>query len=232
MKAVRILIVEDDPAILSGIEYYLKSEGFEVYCAESGEKAYRMVEEKDPHLLILDVRLPDISGFDICRKLRAASRTFPILMLTALDEEADRVLGLELGADDYVVKPYKLREVVARIRALLRRTYGEFSGGRDGRQFLFGDIRADLDTMAVQKSEKQVLLTPAEFKLFQKLLTNPGRVFYREELIKVLYNDESWVCDKRTIDVHILHIREKLEENPQNPRWFLTVHGFGYKFEQ
>lgn len=232
MSVVRVLVVEDDPAISTGLEYYLKGEGFDVFCADTGEKAFKIVEEKDPHLLLLDVRLPDISGFDVCRKLRAESRSFPILMLTALDEEADRVLGLELGADDYIVKPYKLREVVARIRASLRRTYGELSAGRDGRQFIFGDIRVDFEARLVQKSKKPISLTPAEFKLLQKLLTNPERIFTREELIKALYDDDSWICDRRTIDVHILHIRVKLEEDPQNPRWFKTVHGFGYKFER
>jgi len=230
MNVVRVLVVEDDPAISSGLEYYLQGEGFDVYCADSGEKAFKLVETKDPHLLLLDIRLPDISGFDVCRKLRADGRSLPILMLTALDDEADRVLGLELGADDYIVKPYKLREVVARIRASLRRTYGKLSAGRDGRQFIFGDIRVDFETMLVLKAERPVPLTPAEFKLLHKFLAHPERIFTREDLIKVLYGDDDWICDRRTIDVHVLHLRGKLEDNPQEPRWFKTAHGFGYKF--
>jgi DNA-binding response OmpR family regulator len=231
-NTLRIVIVEDDASISASLEYCLNNEGFDVYPANTGKKAIALIHEKDPQILLLDIRLPDMNGFDLCKQIRAERRTFPILMLTALDEEADRVLGLELGADDYIVKPYKLRELVARIRSAARRAYGELSGGRDGRQFVFGDIRADFDTMQVYKGQMLVPLTPIELKLLKKLLNNPGRIFSRDDLINAIYGDREWICDQRTIDVHIAHIRDKLENEPKTPRYFITVHGFGYKFEQ
>jgi DNA-binding response OmpR family regulator len=226
----RILVVEDERAVARGLEYGLKKEGFKVFWAESGEEALALARAEDPHLALLDIRLPDISGFDVCRALRAEGRHLPILMLTARDEEIDRVLGLELGADDYIVKPYSLREVISRVRAHLRRAYGEFAG--DGQQRLtFGDVTLDLKAMRAQRRGAPVELTPTEFRLLRQLVGRPGRVFSREQLIEAVWGYDSEIFAERTVDVHIRHLRQKLEADPSAPRHILTVRGLGYKFE-
>lgn len=231
MAGERILVVEDEPAVARGLEYGLTSEGFHVLRAETGEKALALARSRDPHLILLDIRLPDMSGFDVCRQLRAEGLRQPILILTARDEELDRVMGLELGADDYVVKPYRLRELIARIRALLRRAYGELAAPVKGGRLRFGDIELDLERLQVRRGGKPVELTPTEFRLLRYLVSNPQRPFSRAELIETVWGYDSDVGSERTVDVHIRHLREKLEDDPTNPRWLVTVRGMGYKFE-
>jgi DNA-binding response OmpR family regulator len=228
----RILIVEDERAVARGLEYGLSKEGFSVLLAESGQQALDLVRRADPHLILLDLRLPDISGFDVCRQLRAEGRRMPILMLTARDEEVDKVLGLELGADDYVVKPYSLRELISRIRALLRRAYGELALAAKGERLLFGDVEVDLEQLLVYRQGRLVELTPTEFRLLRYLVTHPNRPMSREALIEAVWGYDSSVGSLRTVDVHIWHLRKKLEEDPANPRWLITVRGVGYKFER
>jgi DNA-binding response OmpR family regulator len=230
MKEECILIVEDERAVARGLEYGLKSEGYHVIWVDNGEKALSAVQHHDPQLVLLDIRLPDISGFDVCKKLRMEGKRMPILMLTARDEEVDKVLGLELGADDYVVKPYSLRELISRIRALLRRAYGELSLPSDGDRIQFGNILVDMERLEVQKDGQRVDLTPTEFRMLRILVSNPNRPYSRDTLIEKIWGYTSDIGSTRTIDVHIRHLRKKLEVDPANPRWIVTVRGVGYKF--
>lgn len=230
MAEERILIVEDERAVARGLEYGLRSEGFEVLWAETGREALDVAQSRNPHLILLDIRLPDISGFDVCRQLRAAGRRMPILMLTARDEEVDRVLGLELGADDYVVKPFSMRELISRIRALLRRAYGELATVSVAQRVIFGDVEVDLERLQVYRQGRLVDLTPTEFRLLRYLITHPDRPTSRETLIDAVWGYDSSIGSGRTVDVHMRHLREKLEDEPGNPRWLVTVRGIGYKF--
>jgi DNA-binding response OmpR family regulator len=228
----RILIVEDERAVARGLEYGLGKEGFKTLWAANGQQALDLARSRDPHLILLDIRLPDVSGWDVCRQLRAEGKRQPILMLTACDEETDKVLGLELGADDYVVKPYSLREVISRVRALLRRAYGELAMTSDDGRLTFGDTTLDLERLQAYRGGQPVYLTPTEFRLLRYLVSNPDRPFSRSELIQAVWGYDSEVGYDRTVDVHIRHLREKLEEDPAQPRWLVTVRGIGYKFQR
>jgi DNA-binding response OmpR family regulator len=230
MAGERILIVEDDRAVARGLEYGLKSEGFAVLWAQNGQRALDLARSENPHLMLLDIRLPDISGLDVCRQLRAEGKRLPILMLTARDEEVDKVLGLELGADDYVVKPYSLRELVSRIRALLRRAFGELATATDQETMIFGDLQIDLQKLHVRRGGRLIDLSPTEFRLLRYLSSNPDRPFARGALIEAIWGYDSSVGSERTIDVHMRHLRQKLEVDPSQPRWLVTVRGVGYKF--
>ena len=230
MTEERILIVEDEAAVARGLEYGLKSEGFSVLWATNGAQALELARREEPHLILLDIRLPDISGFDVCRQLRQEDYRMPVLMLTARDEEVDKVLGLELGADDYIVKPYSLRELISRVRANLRRAYGDLAVPTSADLVRFGDIKIDLEQLQVRKANAQVYLTPIEFRLLKHLVTHPNRPFSREALIEQVWGYESDVGSDRTVDVHIRHLRKKIEDDPANPRWIVTIRGMGYKF--
>jgi DNA-binding response OmpR family regulator len=230
MPGERILVVEDERAVARGLEYGLEKEGFTVILAENGRSALNLTSAKKPELILLDIRLPDMSGFDVCRQIRGEGVRIPILMLTARDEAIDKVLGLELGADDYVVKPYDLRELIARIRALLRRAYGELSDVDQGKRINFGTIEVDLDQLRVSRDGNEVFLTPTEFRLLRYLIENPRRPASRSRLIEAVWGYTNDIGSDRTVDVHIRHLREKLENDPANPRWIVTVRGAGYKF--
>jgi len=230
MPGERILVVEDDPAVAKGLQYGLKNEGFEVFWANTVEKAQDLAKTKDPHLMLLDLRLPDISGFDVCKQLRKKGSRFPILMVTAKDEEVDKVLGLELGADDYIVKPYQIRELIARVRAQLRRSYGELSSSDTMPKISFENVEIDLDRLQVFKDGQPVFLTPTEFRILRHLVGKPNQTFTRDALIQAVWGYDNYIGDDRTIDVHMRHLREKLEEEPSKPKWLITVRGFGYKF--
>jgi len=231
MAAECILIVEDERAVARGLQYALQSEGFEVLCAETGQLAIELAKTRNPRLILLDLRLPDISGFDVCRQLRNDGLRQPILMLTALDDPIDKVLGLELGADDYVVKPYNLRELIARIRSLLRRAYGELSEVSQGQIITFGEMILDLEQLRVTRSGQTVYLTPTEFRLLRYLVTHPDKPINRDTLIEAVWGYDSDSSSDRMVDVHIRHLRQKLEANPSDPLWLLTVRGIGYKFQ-
>jgi DNA-binding response OmpR family regulator len=226
-----ILVVEDERAVARGLIYGLREEGFTVEWAETGKSALQMTDQVAPDLIVLDLRLPDITGLDVCRRLRQSGKRQPILMLTARDEETDKILGLELGADDYVVKPYSLREVISRIRALLRRSYGELASPASLSRVSFGEVRVDFDRLLVTRNERIVELTPTEMRLLRELVTKPGRPCSREQLIEAVWGYDDDIGSQRTIDVHLRHLRQKLEDDPANPRWFITVRGAGYKFE-
>ena len=231
MAADRILIVEDEKAVARGLEFALQVEGFEVLYAENGQSALNLARTQHPQLILLDLRLPDISGFDVCRQLRQDGLRQPILMLTALDDPIDKVLGLELGADDYVVKPYNLRELIARIRSLLRRAYGELSESSAGQVIEFGEIQLDLEQLQVTRAGQAVYLTPTEFRILRYLTTHPGKPVSRDTLIEAVWGYDSDYGSDRTVDVHIRHLRQKIESDPSEPQWLLTVRGVGYKFQ-
>ncbi|HOG45247.1 MAG TPA: response regulator transcription factor [Anaerolineae bacterium] len=228
--AERILIVEDERAVARGLQYALEREGFQVLLAGTAREGSAMAREQMPDLIILDIRLPDGNGFDLCRELRRSLRQ-PILMLTACDDEVDRVLGLELGADDYVTKPYSLRELIARLRALLRRAYGELSRPNPSERIVFGHIALDLEARRAYRDGKDVGLTATEFKLLAHLAAHPGRIFSRQDLLQAVWGYPDYYGDERTVDVHIRHLREKVEDDPTNPMHLCTVRGLGYSLE-
>jgi DNA-binding response OmpR family regulator len=230
--AEHILVVEDEAAVARGLQYALAQEGWTVDLAKSGEEALGMIREHAPDLAILDVRLPGMSGFDLCREMRR-TMTIPILMLTARTEEIDKVLGLELGADDYVTKPFKVRELISRVRALLRRAYGSLAAA-DNRlsQLHAGPLRMDLERRRVYKGERRIDLTATEFELLAFLARHPGVVFTRDQLLRQVWDYDNFVGDEKTVNVHIRHLREKVEDRPDEPEHILTVRGVGYKFAQ
>ncbi|HEY9593988.1 MAG TPA: response regulator transcription factor [Spirochaetia bacterium] len=236
MPGETLLIVEDEPAVARGLEYGLKAEGFIVLVANDGARALEIVrggrETPVPQLILLDIRLPDMSGFDVCRAVREEGHSLPILMVTARDEEVDKVLGLELGADDYIVKPFSFRELLSRVRAALRRAYGELSSTANVEKVSFGDVVVDLQRMRVDRAGKVVLLTPTEYRLLRHLVTHPEQVFTRESLLEIVWGYDSTVDSQRTVDVHVRHLREKLEPDPALPRWLVTVRGAGYMFTE
>jgi two-component system, OmpR family, response regulator VicR len=235
MSGETILVVEDEPSVARGLEYGLKAEGFNVVVAATGKKALEIArggKEKPPHLMLLDLRLPDMSGLDVCKALREEGRALPILMVTARDEEVDKVLGLELGADDYIVKPFSLRELLSRVRAALRRAYGELSSSAGAERIAFADVTVDLQRMRVERAGQTVLLTPTEYRLLRQLVTHPDQVFSRDTLLEIVWGYDSSVDSQRTVDVHVRHLREKLELDPASPRWLVTVRGTGYMFTQ
>jgi DNA-binding response OmpR family regulator len=220
-----ILVVEDDRNIAALVEQYLVREGFTVLRAADGPAGLNCARRERPALVILDVMLPGKDGWEVCRELRRDSDV-PILMLTARADEMDRVVGLSIGADDYVVKPFSPRELVERVKAILRRTQGR-PASLDG-VCEYGPIRLDPAKHSVSMNDAPVALTPLEFKLLQTLMRYPGKVFSRNELLDNLYSDGGDVID-RVIDVHMGKLRQKLEPDPSRPRYLLTVHGVGYR---
>jgi len=230
MTAEHILVVEDDAAVARGLVYALDSEGFRTTWVTKGQDALRVARSEHPHLLLLDVRLPDLNGFDVTRQLRASGSRVPVLILTARDEEPDRILGLELGADDYIVKPYSLREVISRVRAHLRRTYGELAPAQGSQRLHFVDLELDFGQLIVRISGQPVALTPIEFRILRLLATNPNRLFTRSKIIENVWGYGAEIENERTVDVHIRHLRQKLEADPAQPRWIETVRGTGYRF--
>jgi len=222
----RILVVEDDPAILRGLADNLKFESYEVLTAGDGEAAYRLLRETKPDLLILDLMLPRMSGYELCRKVRSEGITTPILMLTARGEEADRVLGLDLGADDYVTKPFSVRELLARVRAILRRAAGPSKAMPD--DLRFDDVVVDFRRYEARKGEKTLEMTRKEFGVLRLLAARAGEVVSREELLNEVWGYENYPST-RTVDNHIASLRSKIEEDAAQPRRLLTVHGVGYK---
>jgi DNA-binding response OmpR family regulator len=223
-----VLIVEDDPAILQGLQESLRLERHDVIVASDGETGYRIARDKKPDLAILDLMLPKMSGFEICRKLRAEGFSFPILMLTARGDETDRVLGLDLGADDYVTKPFSVRELLARVRALLRRASGEDKAERLPDELRFDDVVVDFRRCEALKHGTAVEMTRKEFGVLRLLAARSGEVVSRDDLLNGVWGYENYP-NTRTVDVHIALLRSKLEDNPSTPRRLITVHGMGYK---
>jgi DNA-binding response OmpR family regulator len=222
----KVLVIEDDPAILRGLADNLKFEKYEVVTATDGEAGYRLQRSENPDLIVLDLMLPRMSGLELCRKLRAEGLQVPILMLTARSEEADRVLGLDLGADDYVAKPFSVRELMARIRALLRRTN---SSKELPNELSFGDVEVDFLRYVARRRGKPVEMTRKEFAILRLLAARTGEVVTRDDLLNGVWGFESYPVT-RTVDNHIAGLRAKLEADPARPVYIRTVHGVGYKF--
>ena len=230
--AATILIVEDEYAVARGIQYALQQEGYEVALARSGEEGLEFATNQAPDLVVLDVRLPGMDGFETLRRLRAVGSKAPVLFLTARDDEFDKVVGLELGADDYVTKPFALRELMSRIKALLRRAYGDYADAAGGRVIRHGDLLIDLERRRVQRGTRRIALTATEFEILRHLASRPGRVFSRRELLELLRDYEALDQDDKTINVHVSHLRDKIEDDPSAPRFVLTVRGVGYAFAE
>ncbi len=222
----RILVIEDDAAILRGLKDNLVAESYEVLTAEDGEEGHRLAREEDPDLIILDLMLPTLSGYEICRKLRDEGNSVLILMLTARGEEADRILGLDLGADDYVTKPFSIRELKARVRALLRRSDAQ-SAPPD--TLSFGDVVVDFPQYEARKGGRPVEMTPKEFGVLRYLAARAGEVVSRYELLEKVWGYGTFPST-RTVDNHLAALRAKLEDQPGEPRYLQTVHRVGYKF--
>jgi DNA-binding response OmpR family regulator len=222
----KVLVIEDDPAILRALADNLKHEGHEVIAAGSGDDGYALHKSARPDLIILDLMLPGMSGLELCRKLRTEGVQTPILMLTARSEESDRVLGLDLGADDYVTKPFSLRELMARVRALLRRIQ---SSAHLPDELRFGDVEVDFRRYVARRGGRIVEMTRKEFATLRFLVARAGEVVTREELLNEVWGYEAFPVS-RTVDNHIAGLRSKLEEDPARPAHILTVHRVGYKF--
>ena len=225
----RILVVEDDGAILTGLEDLLSSEGFSVITARDGDRAVELWHRDRPDLILLDLMIPRRSGYDVCRAVRREDRDTPIVMLTAKGQEVDKVLGLELGADDYVVKPFGLAELLARIRAALRRGKRSIiTEGPSGRH-AFGTVEIDLEGMRGSLRGEPFDLTPLEGALLAYFLAHEGKVLDRHTLLEGVWGISTGVTT-RTVDQHVVRLRQKIEENPGTPRHLQTVHGAGYRF--
>ncbi|MCI9665256.1 MAG: response regulator transcription factor [Lachnospiraceae bacterium] len=234
MEVNRILIVEDDKEIREGIEIYLKSQGYVVFQAGDGIEALAVLEREEIHLAIVDVMMPRMDGITMMIKVREKGYEFPVIMLSAKSEEVDKIMGLNMGADDYVTKPFTTMELLARVNSHLRR-YGRFLAATCGQQksekvHVIGGLELNEETVEVSVDGKPVKLTPLEFKILALLMKNPGRVFSAEEIYERVWNEQAVNTD--TIMVHIRKIREKIEINPKEPKYLKVVWGVGYKIEK
>ena len=230
----KVLVVDDEQSIVTLLKYNLETAGYIVEVAYDGEEALEKVNEIQPELVVLDVMLPKKDGIEVCKTIRSDKNLVPILMLTAKDDEFDRSLGLELGADDYMTKPFSPREVVARVKAILRRS--KFASeiekaDVDDEDILIENIRIRPEFFEVYKDDELLELTPKEFELLLYLIERQGRVITREHMLNSVWNYE-FAGDSRIVDVHISHLRDKLEENPKQPKLIKTVRGLGYKLER
>ena len=225
---MRILLVEDEEGLILTLTDRLQSEGFEVVSADNGQKGFDFACSEDFDLIILDVMLPKKNGYDVCRDVRQKGIETPILMLTAKGETIDKVLGLKLGADDNLTKPFEVIELLARVEALLRRAPAH-SNGRTAEAFRFGEVTIDFKRAEVTREDEPIELSAMEFKLLQHLIENPGVVHSRDQLLDAVWGYDA-MPSTRTVDVHIAWLRQKLESNPKHPHYIQTVHGMGYKF--
>jgi DNA-binding response OmpR family regulator len=225
---IRVLVVDDEQKVLNVIEAYLTQEGFEVLTCMDGEEALNLFKSKQIHLIILDLMLPKISGEEVCSKIRATS-SVPIIMLTAKAEEDNKIDGLAIGADDYITKPFSNRELVSRVKAIIRRTYRDNSPLAQILIINNGDLEIDIEKMIIKKQGTSISLTSNEFKILIALLTNPGQIFSRDQLVNKAFGIDYDGFD-RTIDTHIKNIRHKIEDNPKKPKYIISIYGMGYKF--
>jgi len=221
----RILVVEDEPPLALGLEDDLKMEGYEVEVVGDGETASRRAREQPFDLIILDVMLPRKDGFEVCRELRRAGLRTPVILLTAKTQESDKVLGLELGADDYVTKPFSPRELRARVKAVLRRAAGEMP-----EIYRFGDLEVDFTRCELRRAGKAVEMTPIEFKLLAAFIRHRGHTLSRDKLLDEVWGRETFITD-RVVDTHITNLRKKIEPKPSEPRFLVSVRGMGYRFD-
>jgi DNA-binding response OmpR family regulator len=227
-QGTHVLIIEDDSAVANGLQDGLQRDGYQVTWKSTGGEGVQYAREHSPHLIVLDVRLPDGSGFDFCRQLRQLGLRQPVLMLTVRRDEMDKVLGLEMGADDYVTKPFSLRELLSRIRALLRRAYGELSIS-DAELLYVGDLVIDRSRGQVRRGKDLLNLTPIEFRLLIYLARHHGQVLSRAQILDAVWGYDTDADNERIVNVHVRRLREKIEFNPSEPTIILTVPGIGYR---
>jgi two-component system alkaline phosphatase synthesis response regulator PhoP len=222
----KILIVEDEPNMVAGLRDNFEYEGYEVHTAGDGVEGLDRALALSPDLVILDVMMPRMSGLDVCKQLKTKRPSIPIIMLTARGQEVDKVVGLELGADDYVTKPFSIRELLARVKAVLRRAK---TLPRDQDAYAFDSVEVQLKSNQVRKGGRQIEFSPKEFELLKYFICHPGETLSRDKLLEDVWGYENYPTT-RTVDAHIVRLRQKLEPDPEEPRFFLTVHGVGYKF--
>ena len=228
--AKRVLVVDDEKLIVKGIRFSLEQDGMEVDCAYDGEEALEVVKKKEYDVVLLDVMLPKLSGFEVCQQIREFSM-MPIIMLTAKGDDMDKILGLEYGADDYITKPFNILEVKARIKAIMRRSSkNAATGNTDTKTITYGEMKIDCENRRVYISGKEVNLTAKEFDLLELLVFNPNKVYSRENLLNIVWGYD-YPGDVRTVDVHIRRLREKIESNPSEPKFIHTKWGVGYFFQ-
>ncbi len=228
----KVLVVDDEQSIVTLLQYNLQQSGFEVVTAYDGEEGLEKIFSEKPDIVVLDLMLPKMDGVEVCKSVRNEKNQVPILMLTAKDDEFDKVLGLELGADDYMTKPFSPREVIARIKAILRRTntIKTVEDEKDNKEIIIGKIKVLPEHFEAYRNDELLDLTPKEFELLIYLIERQGRVITREHMLNSVWNYE-FAGDSRIVDVHISHLREKLEDNPKQPQYIKTVRGLGYKLE-
>lgn len=226
----KILVVEDEKNIVDILAFNLKREGYTVITAMDGAAGLSLALEEDPDLILLDLMLPRLDGFEVCRRLRESGRTTPVIMLTAREEETDKVMGLELGADDYITKPFSMRELLARVKANIRRTDMVAAAAPAAQRLELGRIAVDTQAMAVYKDGVPLELTQREYELVRVLASRRGQVFSRETLMEQVWNYEGYVGDVRAVDVAVRRLREKIEDDPADPRFIVTRRGAGYVF--
>ena len=225
-KKNRILIVEDEPAMVAGLRDNFEYEGYEVISAADGAEGLARAHADSPDLVVLDVMMPQMSGLDVCKQLKAKKPSLPIIMLTARGQEIDKVVGLELGADDYVTKPFSIRELMARVKAVLRRASPQATAPE---VYKFSDIEVNVRANEVRRAGTLIDLSAKEFALLAYFISNPAETLSRDRLLDAVWGYDNYP-NTRTVDTHIVHLRQKLEPNPEEPRFILTVHGSGYKF--
>jgi len=227
---LKILIVDDEKDIVDLVAYNLEKEGYETLRALDGEKALQLVRTKTPDLVVLDLMLPGIQGLEVCKRIRKVPETaaIPIIMLTAKGEEIDKVLGLEVGADDYITKPFSVKELLARVKAVLRRSEARRAADQE-EVFELRGLRIDFKSYEVTVDGRKISLSPTEFRLLKFLSRNPGRVYSREQILDRVWGDDAFV-EPRTVDVHVRRLRAQIEKDLNNPNYIVTVRGAGYKF--
>ena len=225
----KILIIEDNPGIQMSLMDEFEAEGYRVLSTENGNDGLKLVKDHNPDLIILDIMLPGLNGYDVCKKLRMEGNTTPVIMLTVKDKEIDKVLGLELGADDYVTKPFSVRELSARVKTIFRRI-SEYSG--DSNSSNIGETSLDFRKYEAIRRGVRLDFTPLEFQLLHYFIRNRGRVLSRTELLEHVWGEQNVVISLRTIDSHVASIRKKLEENPSNPEFIINIRGVGYKLTE
>ena len=226
--AKRVLVVDDEKLIVKGIRFSLEQDGMEVDCAYDGEEALAYARDNDYDMILLDIMLPKLDGFEVCQQIREFSDV-PIVMLTAKGDDMDKILGLEYGADDYITKPFNILEVKARIKAIMRRTGKKEKDGKDAKVIVKGDLKLDCESRRVFSKDREINLTAKEFDLLELLAHNPNQVYSREDLLNLVWGYE-YPGDARTVDVHIRRLREKIEVNPSDPKYVYTKWGVGYYF--
>ena len=225
-RPARILVVEDEPMMVTGLRDNFEFEGYEVITAADGIEGLRRALEEYPDLVVLDVMMPRMSGLEVCKQLRAKRDSIPIIMLTARGQELDKVVGLELGADDYVTKPFSIRELLSRVKAVLRRTSVV---PKDKDQHSFGNVDVDLRRRRVLRSGKALEVSSTEFELLKYFICHSGETLSRDRLLEDVWGYTNYPTT-RTVDTHLVRLRQKLEPDPEQPQYFLTVHGTGYRF--